>query len=73
MREPIKTNLKTAIRLFQVLSKIFEGRFICLSLSHHLIMVIKEDFFALFLKLFALGIFYMDLQFPLISDRCSDR
>ena len=27
MREPMKTNLKTAIRLFQVLSEIFEGRF----------------------------------------------
>ena len=34
-------------------------------------MVITEDFFALFLKLFALGIFLRGFQCPLISGHCA--
>ena len=36
-------------------------------------MVITEEFFGVILKLFACGIFYVDLQCPLISGRCNGR
>ena len=48
MREPMKTDLKTSTRLFQVLSEILEG---CLNPSHRLIVkmmfhgtIRKDDF-----------------------------
>ena len=37
-------------------------------------MVVTEEFFAVILKLlFALGIFFVDLQSPLISGHCNGR
>ena len=68
MRELEENNLQKMAQKFQVLSEILEGCFfyICLNFSHRLIvravcidnrsMVITEDIFALFLKLFAPGI-----------------
>ena len=36
-------------------------------------MVITEEFFGVILKLFACGIFFVDLQSPLISGHCNGR
>ena len=66
MREPMKTNLKMSARLFQVPSEVLEGCFVCLNLSHRLI--VSEV-----MKLCALGTFYVDLQCTLISGHCTGR
>ena len=81
-RELVENNLNELVQFFKVLSEILEGCFYLFksqpsfdSLRGFVLWTVlwwlQKTFFAIFFKLFALGIFQVDLQCPPISGCCT--